>query len=59
MEDFTSPNVYSLEADALEDVDNYTIYADAYFSWDGATGVVSAPGITGSGISRVSSNSTR
>ena len=46
----TSPNVHSLEADALEDVDNVTIYADAYFSWDGATGVVSAPGITGEGM---------
>ena len=46
----TSPNVYSLEADALDDVDSVTIYADAYFSWDGTTGVVSAPGITGEGM---------
>ena len=46
----TSPNVYSLEADALDDVDSVTIYADAYFSWDGTTGAVSAPGITGEGM---------
>ena len=46
----SSPSVYSLEADALDDVDSVTIYADAYFSWDGTTGAVSAPGITGEGM---------
>lgn len=46
----TSPSVFNLEADALEDVDSYTIYADAYFSWDGITGIVTAPGITGEGL---------
>lgn len=46
----TSPNVYSLEAGALDDIDDVTIYADAFFSWDGTTGVVSAPGITGEGL---------
>lgn len=43
----TSPNVYNLEAEALNTVDNYTIYADAYFSWDGETGTVTAQGISG------------
>ena len=54
----TSPNVYSLEADALDNVDSVTIYADAYFSWDGTTGVVSAPGITGEGMIEYPATST-
>lgn len=54
----TSPNVYSLEADALENVDDYTIYADAYFSWDGETGEVVAPGITGEGLTEYPATNT-
>jgi hypothetical protein len=54
----TSPNVFNLEADALEDVDNYTIYADAFFSWDGTTGEVVAPGITGEGLTEYPANNS-
>jgi hypothetical protein len=43
----TSPSVYNLESSALVDDDGVFIYADAYFSWDGETGVISAPGIDG------------
>lgn len=42
----TFPAVYSLEDEALDSVDDYAIYADAYVSWDGETGTVSAPGAT-------------
>ena len=43
----TSPSVYNLEAGALQDGGGAYIYADAYFSWDGASGTISAFGITG------------
>ena len=39
-------------------VDGVTIYADAFFSWDGTTGVVSAPGITGEGLIEYPANSS-
>lgn len=42
----TSPSVYNLEAGALQDGGGAYIYADAFFSWDGDTGVISATGIT-------------
>lgn len=35
-----SPTSYALESDNLIDIDGDTIYADAYISWDGSTGVV-------------------
>lgn len=41
----TSPTVYNLEASAVSDIDTTYIYADAFFSWDGASGAVTAPGL--------------
>jgi hypothetical protein len=41
-----TPNTYELETDNLIEVDDDTIYADAYISWDGVTEEVSAPGYT-------------
>ena len=38
----TSPDVYSLDSGALREIDGSYIYADALFSWDGATGSVVA-----------------
>lgn len=40
-----SRTTYNLDVNALTDVDNWTIYADAFFSWDGESGTVSATGI--------------
>lgn len=37
---------YFLDPDNLTSVDTDYIYADAYLSWDGASGIVTAPGIT-------------
>lgn len=42
----TSPSVYNLEAGALANGGGAYIYADAFFSWDGDTGTISAVGIT-------------
>lgn len=42
----SSPGVYNLEASALTEVDTLYIYADAYFSWNGDTGAVEAPGVS-------------
>lgn len=41
-----TPATYELETDNLIDVDDDTIYADAYISWNGTTGEVAAPGYT-------------
>jgi|SRR5688572_14177268 len=41
-----TPTTYELETDNLEAVDDDTIYADAYISWNGVTTEVSAPGLT-------------
>jgi hypothetical protein len=38
--------VYELEAGNVADDDSDYIYADAYISWDGTTGEVTAPGLT-------------
>lgn len=42
-----SPNNYELNPADLYDVDGNAVYADAYISWDGNTGTIDAPGITG------------
>lgn len=42
----TTPDSYNLDPLALADMDNVFIYADAYITWDGATGAVEAPGLT-------------
>lgn len=54
----TSPSSFNLEVAALDEVDQHYIYADAYLSWDGATGTVSAPGITGVGLVEYPANNT-
>jgi hypothetical protein len=41
-----TPTSYSLLPSNLDEVDSNYIYADAYITWDGATGVVASPGIT-------------
>jgi hypothetical protein len=38
--------VYELEVGNVADDDSNYIYADAYLTWDGTTGEVSAPGLT-------------
>lgn len=40
-----SRTTYNLDVNALTEVDNWTIYADAFFSWDGESGTVSSTGI--------------
>lgn len=39
---------FVLNPDNLDEVDTTYIYADAFISWNGSTGVVSAPGLTSS-----------
>lgn len=41
-----TPSSFFLDPDNLTSIEGDTIYADAYLSWDGTTGAVSAPGIT-------------
>jgi hypothetical protein len=41
-----TPTSYLLDADDLTTVDADYVYADAFLSWDGTTGAISAPGIT-------------
>lgn len=41
-----TPNSYELEPDDIVEIDDDTVYADAYISWDGDTGEVTAPGFT-------------
>lgn len=45
-----TPTTYALDVDNITDIDGDYIYADAFISWDGATGNVSAPGITSSAL---------
>ena len=41
-----TPTSYSLLPSNLDEVDTNYIYADAYITWNGETGVVASPGIT-------------
>lgn len=45
-----TPTSYQLDPDNLIDVDTDFIYGDAYVSWNGTTGAVSAPGYTTSAL---------
>lgn len=45
-----TPTTYALDVDNITGIDGDYIYADAFISWDGATGNVSAPGITSSAL---------
>lgn len=42
-----TPTSYQLDPDNLTDIDSFYIYGDAFLAWNGATGVISAPGIAG------------
>lgn len=53
-----TPESYELETDNLIDVDDDTIYADAYIYWDGTTGEVVAPGYTNEPIPQYAATST-
>lgn len=46
----TSRTTYNLDVNALAELDNWSIYADSFFSWDGETGVVTARGIDGTNL---------
>lgn len=54
----TAPNVYSLEAGALDEIDGSSIYADAFFSWTADSSTPSAPGISGEGLIEYPANNT-
>jgi hypothetical protein len=45
-----TPTTYALDVDNITSIDGDCIYADAFLSWDGSTGAVSAPGITSSAL---------
>lgn len=53
-----TPSSFLLDPDNLIDIDLDFIYADAYFSWDGTTGAVSAPGITTSTLPEYAATNT-
>lgn len=53
--DTQSPSNFELESDNLTEIDSTAIYADAYISWDGSTGVVT--GDSGELIEYPASNS--
>lgn len=55
---FSTPTTYELNSgDVADDDSNYT-YADAFISWDGTTGLVSAPGLTTSTLTEYSATSS-
>jgi len=45
-----SPDNYNLTVNNLDTPDNAYIYADAYITWNGTTGVVSAPGASSNSV---------
>jgi hypothetical protein len=53
-----TPTTFLLDPDNLTSVDGDTIYADAYLSWDGTTGAVSAPGVTTSFLTEYPATNT-
>lgn len=53
-----TPTTYFLDPDNLTSIDGDTIYADAYLSWDGTTGLVSAPGVTTSVLTEYPATNT-
>ena len=53
-----TPNSYQLDPDNLTNIDSTYIYADAYITWDGATGFVEAPGATSPSIPEYSATAT-
>lgn len=53
-----TPTSYNLDPLAIRNVDTDYIYADAYISWDGDTGEVSAPGLTSGAVPEYAADST-
>lgn len=53
-----TPTSFLLDPDNLTSLEGDTIYADAYLSWNGATGAVSAPGITTSVLTEYPATNT-
>lgn len=53
-----TPTTFLLDPDNLTSVDGDTIYADAYLSWDGTTGAVTAPGVTTSVLTEYPATNT-
>lgn len=53
-----TPLSYQLDPDNLTSVDSDYIYGDAYISWDGTTGAVSAPGLTTSTLPEYPASNT-
>lgn len=53
-----TPNSYILNPADVAAIDTDYAYADAYVSWDGTTGAVSAPGSDGIGLVEYPANST-
>lgn len=54
----STPTSYALDAKDVQDPDIAYVYADAYVSWDGETGEISAPGSDGSGLVEYPANNT-
>lgn len=52
-----SPTSYELNPADLYDLDGDAVYADAYISWNGNTGAISAPGLAGA-VPEYPANST-
>ena len=53
-----TPTTYTLNPNDLKDIDDVFTYADAFVSWNGSTGAVSAPGVTTSAIPQYSATNT-
>lgn len=53
-----TPTSYNLDPLAIRSTDTDYIYADAYVSWDGTSGAVSAPGLTSGSVPEYPANNT-
>lgn len=56
--DSNTPLSYELTASNVGDSDSLYVYADAFISWNGTTGAVSAPGLTSSTLIEYPANNT-
>lgn len=53
-----TPTSYNLDPLSIRNTDTDYIYADAYVSWDGTTGEVSAPGLTSATVPEYAADAT-
>jgi hypothetical protein len=53
-----TPDIYDLDADDVAESDSDFTYADAFISWDGDTGAVSAPGLTSATLTEYPATAT-